>query len=185
MAQIQQLKPESLPRARFPLRPAEAEDHEAILRIAESAFSFGRYHGDPRFPRDLANRRYKQWVKNALECGDPGDHVFVLGKPNAVLGFMNVVVRDGHADLRLGAVDPKNEIGFAGFVLYAETLRVVHMLCARNASAKVAAANTRVMNICAMLGYRFFNPEATFHWHAPNSSHLLPTTLPVQKRILL
>jgi hypothetical protein len=185
MAQIQQLKPESLPSARFPLRPAEAEDHEAILHIAKSAFSFGRYHGDPRFPRDLANRRYKQWVKNALECGDPGDHVFVLGKPNAVLGFMNVVVRDGHADLRLGAVDPKNEIGFAGFALYAGTLRVVHMLGARNASAKVAAANTRVMNICAMLGYRFFNPEATFHWHAPNSSHLLPTTLPVQKRILL
>ncbi|MGA2589617.1 MAG: hypothetical protein ABSH32_06860 [Bryobacteraceae bacterium] len=183
LAQIQQLKPESLPKQRFPMRPAEPEDHEAILRIAQSAFAFGRYHGDPRFPRDLANRRYVQWVKNALESGDPDDHVLVLGRPNAALGFMNVVICDGHADLRLGAVDPENEIGFAGFALYAETLRAAHALGARSASAKIAAANTRVMNVCALLGYRFFSPEATLHWHASNSCCLLPTPLSLQQRI--
>jgi RimJ/RimL family protein N-acetyltransferase len=183
LAQIQQLKLESLPKQRFPLRPAEPEDREAILRIAKSAFAFGRYHGDPRFSRDLANRRYVQWVKNALDCGNADDHVFVLGRPNAALGFINVVIREGHADIRLGAVDPENEIGFAGYALYAETLRVVHGLGARSASAKVAVANTRVMNVCALLGYRFFNPETTLHWHAPNSSRLLPTALSVQERI--
>ena len=183
LAQIQHLKPESLPKRRFPLRPAEPEDHEVILRIAESVFAFGRYHGDPRFPRDLANRRYVQWVKNALDCGNPDDHVLVLGRPNAALGFMNVVIRDGHADLRLGAVDPKNQIGFAGFALYAETLRVAHSLGARSASAKVAAANIRVMNVCASLGCRFYKPETTLHWHAQNASRLLPTTLCVQQRI--
>ena len=184
LAQLQPLKAESLPKRRFPLRPAEPEDHEAILRIAESAFAFGRYHGDPRFPRYLANRRYSQWVKNALHCGNPDERVMVLGRPNAVLGFMNVVIRDGNADLRLGAVDPENEIGFAGFALYAESLRTVHALSARSASAKIAAANTRVMNVCASLGFRFFNPEMTLHWHAPNSSRLLPAPLFLQQRIL-
>lgn len=183
LAQIRQLKPESLPKQRFPLRPAEPEDREAILRIAESAFAFGRYHGDPGFPRDLANRRYVQWVRNAFDSGNPDDHVLVLGRPNAALGFMNVVICDGHADLRLGAVDPANEIGFAGVALYAETLRAVHALGARSASAKIAAANTRVMNVCALLGYRFFRPEATLHWHAPNSRRLLPTPLSLQPRI--
>jgi RimJ/RimL family protein N-acetyltransferase len=181
LAQIQPLKPESLPKHRFPMRPAEPEDHEAILRIAESAFAFGRYHGDPRFPRDLANRRYMQWVRNALDSGNPDDHVLVLGRPNAALGFMNVVIRDGNADLRLGAVDPENEIGFAGFALYAETLRAVHTLSARSASAKISAANTRAMNVCASLGFRFFSPEATLHWHAPNSSRLLPMPLSLQR----
>ncbi len=35
---------------RFPMRPVEAEDHEAVLRIAEGAFNFGRYHvlGSPQ-----------------------------------------------------------------------------------------------------------------------------------------
>jgi len=184
LAQIQPLKPELLPKHRFSMRPAEPEDHEAILRIAESAFAFGRYHGDPRFPRYLANRRYMQWVRNALNSGNPDDHVLVLGRPNSVLAFMNVVFSDGNADLRLGAVDPENEIGFAGFALYAESLRAVHALSARNASAKIAAANTRVMNVCASLGFRFFNPEMTLHWHAPNSSRLLPTPHFLQQRIL-
>jgi RimJ/RimL family protein N-acetyltransferase len=183
LAQIQPLKPESLPQHRFTMRPAGPEDHKAILRIAESAFAFGRYHGDPRFPRYLANRRYIQWVRNALDSGDPDDHVLVLGQPNSVLGFMNVVIRDGNADLRLGAVDPGNEIGFAGFALYAETLRAAHSFGAHSASAKIAAANTRVMNVCASLGYRFFSPETTLHWHAPNSSHLLATPLSLHQRI--
>jgi RimJ/RimL family protein N-acetyltransferase len=183
LAQVRQLKPESLPKQRFPLRPANPEDREAVLRIAESAFAFGRYHGDPRFPRDLANRRYAQWVKNALDGGNPDDHVLVLGRPNTALGFMNVVIRDGHADLRLGAVDPENEAGLAGFALYAETLRAVQELGARSASAKIAAANTRVMNVCASLGCRFFNPETTLHWHAPNSPHLLPAPFSNKQRI--
>jgi hypothetical protein len=183
LAQIPRLKPETIPKQRFSLRPAEPEDHEAILRIAESAFAFGRYHGDPCFPRDLANRRYVQWVKNALDSGNPDDHVLVLGRPNTALGFMNVVICDGHADLRLGAVDPENEIGFAGFALYAETLRAIRALGARSASARIAAANTRVMNVCASLGYRFFSPETTLHWHAPNSCRLLPTPLSLQQRI--
>jgi hypothetical protein len=184
LAQIQPLKPESLPKHRFPMRPAEPEDEAAILRIAKSAFAFGRYHGDPRFPRYLANRRYMQWVRDALDSGNPDDHVLVLGRPNTVLGFMNVVIREGNADLRLGAVDPENEIGFAGFALYAEALRAVHTLSARSASAKIAAANTRVMNVCASLGCRFLSPEATLHWHAPNSSLLLPTPLSLQQGIL-
>jgi hypothetical protein len=183
LAQIQPLKLESLPRRRFLMRPAEPEDHEAIFRIAESAFAFGRYHGDPRFPRFLANRRYVQWVRNALEGGNPDDHVLVLGRTNAVLGFMNVVIRDGNADLRLGAVDPGNEIGIAGFALYAEALRVVYTFGARSASAKIAAANTRVMNVCASLGCRFFSPETTLHWHAPNSPRLLQTPFPRHQRI--
>jgi hypothetical protein len=182
LALIQPLKPESLPPHRFTMRPAGPEDHKAILHIAESAFAFGRYHGDPRFPRYMANRRYLQWVRNALDTADQDDHVLVLGRPNAVLGFMNVVIRDGNADLRLGAVDPENEIGFAGFALYAETLRAAHSLSARSASARIAAANTRVMNVCASLGYRFFSPETTLHWHVPNSSHLLPAPISLHQR---
>ncbi len=124
-----------------------------------------------------------QWVKNALDSGNPDDHVMVLGPPDSVLGFMNLVIRDGHADLRLGAVNPENEVGLAGFALYAETLRAVHALGARSASAKIAAANTPIINVCALLGYRFSSPQMTLHWHAPSSSLLLPTPLSLQQRI--
>jgi hypothetical protein len=174
LAQIPHLKADNLPKPRFSLRPAGLHDHDAVRRIASTAFAFGRYHGDRRFPRALANRRYAHWVQRALDGGDPDDHVLILGPPNSVVGFMNVVIRDGHADLRLGAVDPEGELGFAGFSLYSETLRAVHTMGARSMSAKIAAANTRVLNVCAMLGCWFSNPESTFHWHAPNAAHLLP-----------
>lgn len=179
-ATIRQLKPESLPKQRFPLRPAEPGDREAILRIARSAFAFGRYHGDPGFPRDLANRRYAEWIKNALDSVNPDDHVFVLGRPNAVVGFIHAAICDGHADLRLAAADPENQSGFAGFALYSETLWAVEALGARSASTRISAANIRVMNLYAFLGYRFFDPQMTLHWHAPNAPHLLPARQFVQ-----
>jgi hypothetical protein len=174
LAQIPHLTLARLPQPRFSLRPAGLHDHDAVRRIARVAFTFGRYHGDPRFPRALADLRYSHWIQRALDGRDPGGHVFVLGTSASVAGFMHVVIREGHADLRLGAVDPENDLGFAGFSLYAETLRAVCALGARSASAKIAAANTRVLNVCAMLGFRFSNPESAFHWHAPHAPHLLP-----------
>ena len=182
-AYSQQLRPEALPARRFPFRLANIEDQSAILRIASSAFTFGRYHGDPRFPRNLADRRYVTWVRNALNGENQNDHVFVLGGPDSVLGFMNVVIRDTHADMRLGAVDPDNEVGFAGYALYVETLRAVHSLGAHSISARIAAANTRVVNIFAGLGCRFRDPEMVLHWHPRNVTCLLPSITCREERL--
>ncbi len=162
------IKAKEMPVARFPLRVATAADHETIVRISGSAFEFGRYHGDARFPRALANQRYVDWIKRALNDKSPANHVFVLGRPGTVVGFMNVVTRERHADLRLGAVDPENELGFAGYFLYGETVRAAHALGATGVVAKIAAANTRVLNICAALKFQFSHPETTFHWYPPN-----------------
>lgn len=155
------------------LRVATAEDHPSIFRIAGTAFQFGRYHTDPRFPRGLANARYVHWMRNAL-CGlDPNNFVFVLGRPGEVVGFMDAVICDGRADLRLGAIDPEKSTGFAGILLYADSIRAVQERGAKSALGKIAAANTPVMNVFSMLGFQFSSPEATFHWHAPNSSKIV------------
>jgi hypothetical protein len=165
MARLVRLKLAALPTARFTLRAAAVEDRESIVDIAGRAFQFGRYHTDPRFPRELADRRYAVWVRNALASEDAADHVFVLGRPGEVAAFMHVVLKDGHADLRLGAVNPENSLGFAGFSLYVESLRAAAGLGARSASARISAANTAVLNVCAALGFQFSQPEAIFHWH--------------------
>jgi ribosomal protein S18 acetylase RimI-like enzyme len=172
LAKLPRLKPDKLPKARFSIRRAIPEDHEAIRHLAGKAFQFGRYHTDPRFPVDLAHRRYVQWINRALTGPDPTNVVFVLGQPGEVIGFMHVVIEDRHTDLRLGAVDPGNRLGFAGFALYAETLRAVQECGGRSVSAKVAATNTRVMNILAALGFQFSCPEVTLHWHSPDAVHL-------------
>jgi hypothetical protein len=44
-------------------------------------------------------------------------------------------------------------------------------------TAKISARNARVINLVAHFGYRFRNPRATFHWRAPDATHLLPRDL--------
>jgi hypothetical protein len=171
IATLAKLDPASLRKTAFILRRAEAADHDAIYHIGENAFHFGRYHTDPYFPRELANRRYVQWVRRALSGSDPDDVVFVLGGPGKVIGFMHVALHDGSADLRLGAVTQGSSLGFW---LYIETLRAVHALGAKSVSTGISAANVRVMQIYSALGFRFTHPELILHWHSPDAAHLNP-----------
>ena len=164
------LEPAPLPKTGFTLRQAEPADHEAVYQICANAFHFGRYHTDPHFPRELANRRYLQWIRRALSGADPGDVVFVLGRPGKVIGFMHVALHESNADLRLGAVAPGSSLGFW---LYTETLRAVHALGARSVSTGISAANVRVMQIYSALGFRFSRPEVILHWHSPDSVRLI------------
>jgi hypothetical protein len=166
------LRPESMPKPRFGIRTAEPADHPDILRIAGSAFRFGRYHTDPRFPRELADKRYVHWVRNALSSTEPGVSVFVLGAAPQRLGFFHVVVSDEVADLRLAAADPESPVGL-GLALYSETLLALQRLGARRFVTKVSAANIGVMNLYASIGFRFSNPQHVLHWHAPGAPHLL------------
>jgi hypothetical protein len=163
------LEPPS-PKGGFTLRRAESADHEAIYQICGKAFHFGRYHTDPHFPREFANRRYLQWMRRALKDSDPGDFVFVLGRPGKVTGFMHVTLCENNADLRLGGVLAGSSVGFW---LYSETLRAVHALGARSVSTGISAANVRVMQIYSSLGFRFSRPEVILHWHSPVSVHLI------------
>jgi RimJ/RimL family protein N-acetyltransferase len=166
-ATLPRIKPKMLPAPRYPLRLATTTaDREQVSAIAARAFTFGRYHTDPRFPKKLADLRYLRWVRNALNGSDPNNFVFVLGPPGGVIGFMDVVVGNGRGDLRLGAVDPERNTGFAGMSLYTETLRSLHEIGALSVTAKIAAANTRVMNIYAALGFQFSRPETVLHWHS-------------------
>jgi hypothetical protein len=82
---------------------------------------------------------------------------------------MDAVIYDGRADLRLGAIDPQKSTGFAGILLYADSVRAVQERGAKSVFGKIAAANTPVMNVFSMLGFQFSSPEATLHWHAPTS----------------
>lgn len=174
-ANLSQLQSARLPARPCAIRKALPEDHASLCTIAGTAFHFGRYHTDPYFPRALANARYVHWIRNALSGSNPDNYVFVLGQPGAIVGFMDVVVSGGRADLRLGAVDPDMSPSSpgAGFLLYAESIRKALELGATSAIAKIASANTPVLNIYSALGFRFSKPEVVLHWHAQNPPILI------------
>ena len=155
-----------LPAARAELREATPADHESIKRIAAAGFQHGRYHADPRFPRELADRRYSQWMTNALSGDDPQDRVFVLGEIGRVQGFYHVTIERDVSDLRLASVAPEFKGTMLGFDLYASILHVLKQRGVRRVVASISAANTAVMNVFAALGFRFSQPEMIYHWHA-------------------
>lgn len=166
------LQRKALPETRLAVRRALPDDRDDVERIAASAFDHGRYHADARFPRAMADLRYRRWMERALRDEDAAVRVYVIGAPREVRGFFHVELKGAVADLRLGAVDRADETGLAGFYLYSGTLSALKEAGVKKATAKISAGNTAVMNIYAALGFAFSHPEAVMHWHAPGSIHL-------------
>ena len=164
-ATLPRLEAARLPPCRATVRLVEHADHDALERIAATSFHHGRYHADPSFPRELANRRYLQWLRGALSDPAAGRHVYVVGPRGKAKGFLHAEVKDSVADLRLGAVDPETNPGTAGFSLYLGTMHALAELGVRSVVARVSATNTAVMNLYAALGFRFSGPEVVLHWH--------------------
>jgi hypothetical protein len=161
------LQQTAIPEARAELRLAAADDHQAIEQIASTSFQHGRYHADPLFPRYLADRRYRLWMKNALERPASTDQVYVLIHLGEVKGFYHVNVDGSTADLRLAALAPELQGTFLGLELYSSMMSILKGMGIKRVVTSISAANTAVLNVYSMLGFRFSEPELLFHHHSP------------------
>ncbi len=171
-ATIPRLRPADFRPSRLTVRSAEGADQVRIAEIAGAAFTLGRYHADPRFPRALADRRYRVWMERVFDAPAPGTWVGVVGSVGSPGGFLHAEIASGVADIRLAAVD-RDAAGIAGPELFRGA---VHEFAARgvhSVTARISAVNSGVLNIYASLGFRFHEPEIVFHWHRPAAPGLL------------
>lgn len=168
---LPRLRNGTLPQARLNVRLADPKEHAVLDDIAATAFSSGRYHADPRFPKELADRRYRWWLKQALREPTDGTRIYVIGPADRPTGFLHAEINGALADIRLAAVtqDSKRNMGITGVHLYLSTLHVLAEDGVRRVVAQVSAANTPVMNIYSSLGFQFTRPEYIFHWHRPGT----------------
>lgn len=164
-ASLNSLQSTSLPNARSVLRLAQPNDRGTIEAMAAESFRNGRYHADPLFPRALADKRYRDWIRKALTAEDGGDRVYVMGEPGSITGFFHVTVEENISDLRLAAIAPELKGTLLGFDLYVSTLHCLKKLGVRRVVTSISATNTAVLNVYAMLGFSFSAPEMVFHWH--------------------
>jgi hypothetical protein len=162
-----------------PVRLATADDHAQIEEIAGHTFHHGRYTADPRFPPELADRRYRNWVRSACLSTSLADRVYVVGKPGNVKGFFQLRLVEDRAEVGIMGVSESAKGTPAALDLMTGMHLDLKALGTRWITAKISAGNTRVINLVSHFGYRFRNAQATFHWHAPGAPHLLPPgTLP-------
>jgi len=164
-ATLNGLRSARLPEPRTKLRLAAQEDWDAIEEIASNSFHHGRYHADPLLPRELADLRYRQWIRRALAGDHEIDRVYVMEEAGAIQGFYHVTVEDGVSDLRLAAVSLKLQGTMLGFDLYVSVLHSLKNLGLRRVLTSISSTNTAVMNIYSMLGFQFSKPKIIYHWH--------------------
>jgi hypothetical protein len=163
----------SAPPPSRPVRLATVDDHPRIEEIAEHTFRHGRYKADPRFPPELADRRYRHWVRSACTSTNPADRVYVVGKPGNVKGFFQMRLVEDRAEIGIMGVTESAKGSPAALQLFTGTQLELKAQGVRWITAKLSAGNTRIMNMVAHFGWRFRNAQATFHWHAPVAPHLL------------
>jgi len=156
----------------IPIRLAGFEDLGEVEKIAQQTFDHGRYHADPRFPRELAEKRYRHWVHDAILTLSPENRLYVIGDPGKVKGFYHVQLKDDTVNVTLVAMDKPFQGGVAIDEL-AETVNLeLKAMGMREISGKVSASNLPVLNFAIRHGWYLTDPRVVFHWHSPNSTHL-------------
>ena len=63
-----------------------------------------------------------------------------------------------------------------GFDLYISVLHELKNLGVRRIVTSISAANTAVMNVYSVLGFRFAHPQIIYHWHAPAFANGIPAS---------
>jgi len=130
---------------------------DTVSAIARESFSSDRFHVDFQCPEALANRRFELWICDLLHNPEVifdivevnGEAAgFMARKENHLIiaGFSKKYVRAGLGDyLWLGSLQCMQKHGLR----YAETL--------------VSTNNIPSLNLHARLGFKFRNPQYSFH----------------------
>ena len=134
-----------------------------IADMAERAFSFERYHVDPRIDSKAANIRYGCWIKNTI-FSDKQTLVKISENHNIIGFFVIEEMPNNKVYWHLTALNP-DYIGkglgtdvWNAMIIYCEELGAKHIM------TTISARNTPVLNLYSKLGFRFSPPEITLHW---------------------
>lgn len=162
-----------LPPKRFSMEYAQPADADQILTIAETVFDAGRYHADPRFPKELANRRYRDWLRRAM-AGENFQRVLVArGEEGEIRGISIAMEKGDRGDPILMAVAPHLVGTTFGIRLGVATYHYFQEQGVKIGYSKISVTNTGAHNLHSYLGAHFIDPEVLLHWHAPSAPHLL------------
>ena len=160
------------PQSEIEVFPAVKEQLQTVVEISGRSFKFGRYHCDSLFPKQLADKRYQDWVRRTFDGNNP-QRLMVAEMDGRVCAFSVIQIDGPEGHLLLNAVDPDWQGKKIGLGLVASTLRYFQGQGADSVHSKVSVSNARALNLHSKLGARFVNPQILLHWHAPWAQHLL------------
>lgn len=145
------------------VRFVESADEPQAVALARRAFTFSRFHVDPKIGRKTANGLKAEWVRNFFH-GKRGEAMVVAVAREKIVGFLQLLRSgDGTLVIDLIAVDRRHRgRGIAGAMIsFAES---------RCKGAKRIRVGTQVANLPSIrmyekLGFKVSDANYLFHYH--------------------
>ena len=130
-------------------------DKEQVLAICHGAFSHGRFHRDFNLPKDKADLRYDNWLKQLIEVGQ----VYGLYQQGVLAGFI------GYSGNNLVLHALAEEYRGKGLSKYWWSAVCSELLNNRHDLVKssISVTNLAVFKLYASLGFSFTNPRDIYH----------------------
>jgi len=149
----------------LPLREACDQDLEKLETIAGSAFQTGRYHLDPLFPRALADKRYRVWVRNALTGRMPGN-VLVAEHEGVIAGFLVQRIDGDRCDGQLACVNPEFKHNIVMHSLLAAHTAWLRPRGIRKTTGRISIGLMQAINLNLVLHAELRHADYVLHWHS-------------------
>ena len=142
---------------------ANSTDLPVIQEIAGHAFHNERFHVDPRLDHTIGDKRYQNWATSSFN--HPSQKLYCVRDEQRILAFfVTEMLADGTCYWHLNAVAPDAQGKGYGALAWYAMMHHARQTGAQRISTCIAARNHRVLNLYARLGFRFSQPEMTFHW---------------------
>ena len=161
---LQKLK---LPEDELIVKPAGEQDRDLLTEMAASSFGRSRFHQDPTLGSTLGDRRYRAWMDNSFS--HPRQTVLKCLRGNEIVAFFVVEYpKAGDCFWSLGGLAPDLRGQGLGKRMWKTLLRRHQREEGiSTVTTSISSLNVVFFNLLVALGFRFPEPQMTFHWRPP------------------
>lgn len=143
---------------------ADISDEADLCFMASRTFRHTRFHLDPLLGAQIGDQRYENWMRNAFAL--PHQQVLKCMLGDATIAFfVQEFPEPHHAFWSLVGLTPESQGQGMGKRVWKAALVWLQENGVSKVSTSISSLNAPVLNLYARLGFRFPEPEMTFHWH--------------------
>jgi dTDP-4-amino-4,6-dideoxy-D-galactose acyltransferase len=135
----------------------------ALYRLALQSGVHSRFFVDPRFPRSLFEKLYREWIRKSV-TRVLAKSVLVAGSADQITGMVTVGEKNGRGDIGLVAVDSASRGRGIGRSLVGAALGWFALHAYSTAQVVTQRANTQACQLYLRCGFAVESVENFFHF---------------------